>query len=78
MFTTKEYMILHDIYPFYHQFLSHKIVHHQVALVVKNLSANEGGIRDAGLIPGLRRAPGGGQGNLVQYSCLEKPTDRGA
>ena len=71
-------MIFHDLYPCYHQFLSHKIVQHQVALVVKNLSANEGGLRDAGLISGLRRSPGGGHGNLLQYSCLENPTDRGA
>ena len=30
------------------------------------------------LIPGLRRSPGGGNGNLLQYSCLEYPMDRGA
>ena len=35
----------------------------QVALVVKNPSANAGDIRDMGLIPGLRRFPGGGHGN---------------
>ena len=34
---------------------------------------NAGDIRDAGLIPGLGRAPGGGPGNLLQYSCLENP-----
>ena len=50
----------------------------QVALVVKNLPANEGDLRDAGLIPGLGRCPGGGIGNLLQYSCLENPMDRGA
>ena len=33
---------------------------------------------DLGLIPGLGRSPGGGQGNPLQYSCLENPTDRGA
>ena len=37
-----------------------------------------GGKEDAGLIPGLGRSPGGGQGNLLQYSCLENPMDRGA
>ena len=31
-----------------------------------------------GLIPGLRRSPGVGNGNPVQYSCLENPMDRGA
>ena len=31
-----------------------------------------------GLIPGLRRSPGGGHGNRLQYSHLENPMDRGA
>ena len=34
--------------------------------------------RDLGLIPGLGRSPGGEHGNLLQYSCLENPMDRGA
>ena len=34
--------------------------------------------RDSDLIPGSGRPPGGGQGNRLQYSCLENPTDRGA
>ena len=46
------------------------------ALVVKNLSANVGDIRDAGSIPGSGRPPGGGNGNPLQYSCLENPMDR--
>ena len=46
-------------------------------LVVKNLPTNAGDIRDAGLIPGLGRSPGGGNGNLLQYSCLGNPMDRG-
>ena len=33
---------------------------------------------DLGLIPGSGRSPGGGNGNLLQYSCLENPMDRGA
>ena len=33
---------------------------------------------DPGSIPGLRRPPGGGQGNPLLYSCLENPMDRGA
>ena len=45
----------------------------QVVLVVKNLTANAGNIRDTGLIPGLGRSPGGGHGNPFQYSCLENP-----
>ena len=50
----------------------------QVALVVKNLPANSGDIRDAGSIPGSGRSLGGGYGNPLQYSCLENPKDRGA
>ena len=50
----------------------------QVVLVVKNLSANAGGIRDVGSTPGLGRSPGRGHGNPLQYSCLENPIDRGA
>ena len=46
-------------------------------LVVKNPSANAGDIRDAGLIPGSGRPPGGGHGNPPQYSFLETPLDRG-
>ena len=38
----------------------------QMALVVKNLPANAGDIRDAGLIPGLGRLPGGGHSNKLQ------------
>ena len=49
-----------------------------MALVVKNLPANVGDIRDAGSVPGLGRSPGGGHGNPLQYSCLENPMDRGA
>ena len=40
----------------------------QAVLEVKNLPANAGDVRDKGLIPGFRRAPGGGHGNPVQYS----------
>ena len=49
----------------------------QVALTVKNPAANAGDIRDAGLIPGLGRAPGEGNGNPLRCSCLENPMDRG-
>ena len=45
--------------------------------MIKNLPANSGDIKDMGLIPGLVRAPGGGHGNPLQYSCLENPMDRG-
>jgi len=43
--------------------------------VVKDLPANAS---DVGLIPGLGRYPGGGNGNPLQYSCQENPMDRGA
>ena len=46
--------------------------------MVKNPPANAGGIRDTGLMPGSGRSPGEGHGNPLQYSCLEKPMDRGA
>ena len=46
--------------------------------MVKNLPANTGDIRDASLIPGSGRSPGGGHGNTIQYSCLENHMDRGA
>ena len=49
-----------------------------MALAVKKMPANAGDIRDAGLIPGLRRFPGGGHGSTPQYSCLKNPKDRGA
>ena len=39
--------------------------------MVKNLPAHTGDARDMDLIPGLGRFPGGGNGNLLQYSCLE-------
>ena len=50
----------------------------QVAPGVKNLPANVGDRTDVGSIPGLGRSPGEGNGNPLQYSCLENPMDRGA
>ena len=50
----------------------------QVVVVEKNLPANAGDLRDVGLIPGSGRSPGGGNGNPLQYSCLENPMDREA
>ena len=47
-------------------------------LVVKNLSANSGDIRDTGSVPGLEDPLEGGHGNPLQYSCLDNTTDRGA
>ena len=50
----------------------------QVTLLVKNLSAKAGDIRDASSIHGLGRPLGGGHGNPLQYSCLKNPMDTGA
>ena len=50
----------------------------QVALVIKNLPANAVDIRDVGSISGSGRTPGEGNGNPLQYSCLENSTDREA
>ena len=44
-----------------------------VALVVKNLPANAGGIRNVGSVSRSKRSPGGGHGKPLQYSCLENP-----
>ena len=49
----------------------------RVVLVVMNLPANVGDLREAGLIPELGRSPGGGHDNPLQHSCLENPVDRG-
>ena len=46
--------------------------------MVKNPLASARDSRDLGLIPGLGRCPGGGNGDPLQYSCLENPMDRGA
>ena len=50
----------------------------QVTQMVKNLSANAGDTRDASSIPGLGRSPGVGNGNPLQYSCLQNSMDREA
>ena len=44
----------------------------------KESACNAGAASDAGLIPGLGRSPGGGNGNPFWYSCLENPMDREA
>ena len=46
--------------------------------MVKNLPANAGVPGDKGFIPELGRSPGVGNGNALQYSCLENSMDRGA
>ena len=46
--------------------------------MVKHPSASAGNAGDVSLIPGLGRSPRGGNGNPLQYSCLENPMDREA
>ena len=49
-----------------------------MSLVVKNMPGNTVDLRNAGSILGLGRFSGGGYGNLLQYSCLANPMDKGA
>ena len=46
--------------------------------MVKNPPANAGDSKEVGLLTGSGRFPGEGNGNLIQYSCLENSMDRGA
>ena len=48
-----------------------------IVLVVKNLPANAGDMKDLGSIPGSGRSPGEGNGYPLTYPCLENPIDRG-
>ena len=61
----------------FHGTVSHWMWLH-VMLVVKNLLANAGDLRDVDLIPGSVRSSGEVNGKLLQYSCLGNPMDRGA
>ena len=45
---------------------------------IKNLPGHAGGTGDMGSVPGSGRSPGGGNGNPLQYSCLDNPMDREA
>ena len=49
-----------------------------ISQLVKTLSANEGDMRDCGFDSWVGKIPGGGNGNPLQYSCLESLMDRGA
>ena len=60
------------------EWLTHTHTHTHVTLVVKNVIASAGDVRDVGSVPGLGMSPGRGQGNPLQYSCLEELMDRGA
>ena len=48
-----------------------------MGIITSYQPANEGYKKDSGSVPGLARCPGGGQGNQLQYSCLENPMNRG-
>ena len=67
-----------NILGFVGHLVSVTVIASQGALAVKNPPANAEDVRDAGLISGLGRSPGGGYGSQLQYSCLEKPMDGGA
>ena len=45
--------------------------------LIKNPLSNAGDTRDTGSNPWVGKTPGGGNGNPLQYSCLENPMDRG-
>ena len=73
------------IYTLYSTFYTHTYIYthtfigaSQVALAVKNPSANAGDVRDMGSIPGLGRSLRDGNGYPFQDSCMENPMDRGA
>ena len=48
-----------------------------MVLVVENPPANAGDARDEGSVPESGRSPGEGNGNPLQYSCLENPMEKG-
>ena len=48
------------------------------SLVAQTVKASAYNAGDPGLIPGLGRSPGEGNGSPIQYSCLENPMDGGA
>ena len=58
--------------------IPYRYVASQVARLVKNLPANAGATRDMGWISGSGTSAEEGNGNPIQYSCLEKSMDRGA
>ena len=62
----------------YFKNLQRRLKASMVALVVKNPPAKAGDVRDTASISESERSPGGGNGKLLQCSCLENPMDRGA
>ena len=75
------FQIMHDCHNFY--LLLPLLLHlccrrNSLILVAQRLKASACNAGDLGSIPGLRISPGEGNGNPLQYSCLENPMDRGA
>ena len=73
-------MLCIRVWPWFYQplfffFFFYFILEYTGGSVVKNPLANAG---DVGSIPGLGKSPGEGNGNLLQYSCLDNSMDRGA
>ena len=80
----KPWSLSNNMYSFYSTipqillYFSHLIlIRLNYSMVVKNLPASAGDIRDMGPIPGLGRCSAEGNGNPLQYSCLENSMDRG-
>ena len=63
---------------FYHLFAYDYREHSRNFPGGSEVKASASNVGDPGSIPGLGRSPGEGNGNLLQYSCLENPMDRGA
>ena len=63
------------IFPFQGSIL--RLYKRCIFICLKDFSASAGDTRDMGLISGLERSPGGGNDNLLQYSCLENSMGRG-
>ena len=72
-------MWIYEKYPAYRKCQCLLLLSFQVGgSMVKNLPASTGDLGDTGLTLGLRRSPGRGNDNSLQYSCWENPMDRGA
>ena len=71
LFNKHQKVLSKELYQLYYQAS-------QMMLVVKNPPANAGDTREVGSVPGWGRSPGKGNGDTLQYSCLENPMDRGA
>ena len=69
-------LIIQELEPKTFKHMGLPCVYSHSLLVVKNLPANAGDTRNTGSIPGLGRSSGIGNGNPLQYSCLENPMDR--